>query len=94
MKITPQVQEALDLVQEECSEIIQAISKIRRFGPESYHPDDPDKITNDVLLTNELGDFVLLVEYLIDAGAISTKAIDERVYWKREKLKKYTSLYR
>jgi hypothetical protein len=29
----------LDKLQEEAAEIIQAVSKIRRFGPDNKHPD-------------------------------------------------------
>ena len=35
-----QTQEALDILQEEAAEVIQAVSKIRRFGWENHHPDE------------------------------------------------------
>lgn len=35
-------QEILDLIQEECGEIVQIISKIRRFGYNSVHPNGGD----------------------------------------------------
>jgi NTP pyrophosphatase (non-canonical NTP hydrolase) len=46
----------LDILQEECAEVIQVISKIKRFGLDSYHPSDPDRLSNEVKLARELGD--------------------------------------
>ena len=31
-----QTKEVMDILQEECAEVIQAVSKISRFGPVSY----------------------------------------------------------
>lgn len=45
----------LDKLQEEAAEVIQAISKIRRFGPHNHHPDR--NTTNLEELVNELEDF-------------------------------------
>lgn len=45
----------LDKLQEEAAEIIQAVSKIRRFGPHNHHPDRTT--TNLEELTAELEDF-------------------------------------
>ena len=52
----------LDKLQEEASEIIQAVSKLRRFGPESHHPDR--KESNLQELVGELEDFLALVAAL------------------------------
>lgn len=60
MKPTKRQQEALDLLQEECAEIIQIISKIRRFGLDSVH----QAKSNYQQLTEELTDFKILVDYL------------------------------
>ena len=38
MELTNAQKERLDLLQEECAEIIQAVSKIKRFGFEGKHP--------------------------------------------------------
>jgi NTP pyrophosphatase (non-canonical NTP hydrolase) len=52
----------LDKLQEEAAEIIQAVSKIRRFGESSHHP---DRITtNKQDLTNELEDFLAILAAL------------------------------
>ena len=87
------INEALDLLQEEAAEIIQIVSKIRRFGSASYHPDDPNKVTNVVHLMHEVGDLELIVNILIDYGYISEATIKDRMKWKQTKLEKYTNLY-
>lgn len=88
-----QVAEALDLLQEECAEIIQIISKIRRFGFESYNPLDENKVNNHRLLNDEIGDFEHLKQYLIAALVIDPKHIKKRIAFKKEKLKKYSNIY-
>jgi NTP pyrophosphatase (non-canonical NTP hydrolase) len=59
----------LDKLQEEAAEIIQAVSKIRRFGPDNKHPDRTT--TNREELVTELEDFLALV-----AAIESTKFLD------------------
>lgn len=46
----------LDHLIEECSEVIKVASKIRRFGWDSYHPDDPEHTPNTKRLFNEMQD--------------------------------------
>ncbi len=52
----------LDKLQEEAAEIIQAVSKIRRFGPHNHHPDR--QTTNHQELVTELEDLLALVAAL------------------------------
>lgn len=52
----------LDKLQEEAAEIIQAVSKIRRFGPHAHHPDRTT--TNLQELDNELTDFLAILQCL------------------------------
>lgn len=52
----------LDKLQEESAEIIQAVSKIRRFGPDNHHPER--KETNLQELIGELEDFLALLAAL------------------------------
>lgn len=52
----------LDKLQEEAAEIVQAVSKLRRFGPTNHHPER--KTTNLQELVGELEDFLALVACL------------------------------
>jgi hypothetical protein len=88
-----QVIEALNLLQEECAEIIQIISKIRRFGFQSYHPGDSEKVTNYKLFNDEVGDFEHLKNYLIEALVIDPRHVEKRIGFKKEKLRKYSNIY-
>lgn len=57
-----QTQRLLDKLQEESAEVIQAISKVRRFGKHNRHPDR--KTTNHQELIKELTDFLAIVAAL------------------------------
>ena len=46
--------EVMDILQEECAEVIQAVSKISRFGLDNLKPGKPK--TNRDHLEEELGD--------------------------------------
>lgn len=85
--------EALHLLQEECAEVIQIISKIFRFGKESYHPNDPDRGNNNHMLHVEVADVLTIVEYLIETGTLDRETLNELQIKKIEKLKRFSSLY-
>ena len=57
-----QVNFLLGKLQEEAAEVIQAVSKIRRFGENANHPDRTT--TNKQDLTNELEDFLAILAAL------------------------------
>lgn len=59
------IQYLLDKLQEEAAEVVQAVSKIRRFGPHNHHPDRTT--TNLEELTGELEDFQAIVWALQEA---------------------------
>lgn len=50
----------LTILQEECAEIVQVVSKIRRFGMDCYHP-KKEGVTNRDHLVQEMGDVVALM---------------------------------
>jgi NTP pyrophosphatase (non-canonical NTP hydrolase) len=52
----------LDKLQEEAAEVIQSVSKIRRFGEHNKHPDRDT--TNKQELVNELEDFLAILAAL------------------------------
>ena len=57
-----------DKLQEEAAEIIQAVSKIRRFGPTNSHPDRNQ--TNLQEFVGEVEDFLALIACLEANGVI------------------------
>ena len=77
------VNEILDLLQEECGEVVQIVSKCRRFGLE-------EKREN---LVQEMADVMLLIE-LLKANELFTEAeIHEAQLSKATKLKKWSRIY-
>ncbi len=60
MQLTEIQMEALGILQEECAEVIQAISKIRRAGPD-FCPRGGVK-SNQLLLREEMTDVRILTE--------------------------------
>ena len=73
--------ETLGILQEECAEVIQAVSKYRRFGE-----------NNRLDLEQEIGDVLCLVALLEQQGFISETGIELAMNRKLEKLKKYSNI--
>jgi len=84
-------QEIMSILQEECSEVIQAVSKINRFGIDNYKPGKPK--TNREHLEEELGDLLAMIELLEDNGVIDKDKTEIAKRAKFEKLKKWSSIY-
>jgi NTP pyrophosphatase (non-canonical NTP hydrolase) len=77
------VNEILDLLQEECGEVVQMVSKCRRFGLEEKRED----------LVRELGDVALLIE-LLHAHQLFTHAeLNQAKLMKSKKLAKWSTVY-
>jgi hypothetical protein len=72
-RLSPADAEALTLISEECSEVIQAIAKIQRHGLWYEHPES--RIPNWRTLQREVGDLLAAlrvgeVQRLIDCGKV------------------------
>jgi phosphoribosyl-ATP pyrophosphohydrolase len=74
----------LDKLQEEAAEVIQAVSKIRRFGENSHHPDR--KTTNKQELVTELEDFLAILAALEWAQYVDLKPSQENILQKTKQL--------
>ena len=57
-------QSAFNQLMEECAEISIIASKIKRFGLDSYNPNDPEQTTNRTLLIRELNDLMAAIEII------------------------------
>jgi len=76
--------ERLSILSEECSEVIKEINKIIRHGPNSYHPEDRDKITNVQRLEKELGDIQAAKELLAEIDFINLDHVEQYAKLKKE----------
>ena len=76
-------EEILLILMEECAEVAQQASKCIRFGGGE----------NDYELAKELGDLYCMVDLLKEYGDLDTDTMTHRVDTKREKLKKYSSIF-
>jgi NTP pyrophosphatase (non-canonical NTP hydrolase) len=84
------VNEILDILQEECAEVIVAISKIRRFGIDNTYKDGG---TQREHLVQELGDVTLLVELLKAHRVYTEQELVEAQKRKAVKLTKWSKIY-
>lgn len=76
--------EILNILQEECAEVIQAVSKIRRFGEES----------NRVGFIQELADLQCMINLCFEFDIVGEEdALDKLIDAKRDKLKVYSNIF-
>lgn len=85
------IQEALDILQEECGEVIVEISKCRRFGFDSPHY--KTGVKHSAMLEAEIGDVLAMIDILIDRGVIDPATLELAKANKIEKLKKWSKIY-
>ena len=83
--------EVLDILQEECAEVIQAVSKIRRFGADNVKPGKPK--TNRDHLEEELGDMLAMIDIMLELRVISLDNLEIAKQAKVEKLKQWSNIY-
>ena len=84
------VEEILDILQEECAEVIVAVSKIRRFGIDNSYKDGG---TQREHLVQELGDVSLLIELLVAHGVVDQNELHQAKINKSVKLAKWSNIY-
>lgn len=79
-----QINRLLDKLQEECAEIIQAVSKIRRFGEHNHHPDRTT--TNHQELLGEIEDLQAILVKLESCGWYDPKLQQPNIIQKSQGL--------
>lgn len=87
----PKTEEILDITQEECAEVVVAISKISRFGIDNFKPGKPK--TNREHLEEELGDLLCMVDLLLENKVVNQENIEMARKAKREKLTQWSSIF-
>lgn len=90
-KSTADENEILNILNEECSEVIQAVSKVFRFGWESCDPRKPN-YSNRAHLTEEIGDLLCMVKILTDKGIINEESVTRAMWEKMNKLKRFSNI--
>ena len=83
--------EVMNILSEECAEVIQAISKCHRFGLDNYKPSKPK--TNREHLEEELGDLLAMIDILQEMDVVSWTNIERAQEAKIEKLKKWSTIF-
>lgn len=81
--------EIMAITQEECAEVIQAISKINRFGMDTEYKER----TNRERLQDEIGDLMCMFQMLADDGIIDWAEVTIQAEKKREKLKIFSNIF-
>ena len=84
------LKEVMDILQEECAEVIQAVSKISRFGIDNFKPGKAK--TNREHLEEELGDMLAMICILEKMGVIDQNALEIATKAKIQKLKKWSTI--
>jgi NTP pyrophosphatase (non-canonical NTP hydrolase) len=83
--------EVMNILSEECAEVIQAVSKCHRFGLDNYKPNKPK--TNREHLEEELGDLLAMIDILQEMDVVSWTNIERAQEAKIEKLKKWSTIF-
>jgi NTP pyrophosphatase (non-canonical NTP hydrolase) len=82
--------EVMDILQEECAEVVQAVSKIRRFGIDNAKPGT--EYSNREHLEEEIGDLLAMIDILQINNIVSWGNLHRAKRAKIEKLKKWSNI--
>ena len=91
MKMNDKTKEALMILQEECAEVTQAVSKIFRFGMDSRYPEGAPTTKSN--LEMELGDLLCMIDILVEQGVINDASMLEAMERKRKKLETWSNIF-
>ena len=84
------VNEIYAITQEECAEVVQAISKVMRFGLDTTH----NGRTNRDHLEEEIGDLQCMINLLVETGVCDTVSVLEAARRKRSKLEQWSNIFK
>ena len=88
IELTEQQKEVLLILSEECSEVIQVVSKTFRFGIDT----DYNNTTNRDHLHEELGDLLCMISLCISTGLVLEQDVAFASNKKFEKLEKWSNI--
>lgn len=87
------IREALIITQEECAEVIQAVSKIMRFGFDSCYPTEDSASTKECL-DMEIGQLLCMIGILVDQGVVDEDAMMTAMEAKKIKLETWSNIFK
>jgi len=90
MQLTAPQNEIMAIAQEECAEVVQAISKINRFGIDAEHL----QRTNRSRLTEETGDLLCMIELMVEYKLIDRNEMMTASANKRKKLVQWSNIFK
>lgn len=76
--------EVLTIAQEECGELVQVVSKVRRFGLEG----------NRSKLAQEAGDVLCMIELMVEQGIVTEDELSVAKQNKRKKLEVWSNIFK
>jgi len=82
--------EILLITQEECAEVIQAISKVFRFGADDFFKG----LSNRQHLEEEIGDLMCMIDLLIDNDIVGESAVMTAKNEKLNKLMTWSNIFK
>ena len=82
----------MDILQEECAEVIQMVSKCRRFGIDNTHIKSGE--SNRARLTEEMGDLHCMMKLAADLGIVDLTEVLAASVAKEEKLRKWSNIFK
>lgn len=89
-KLTPAEAERLFMLAEEAGEIVQAVGKILRHGNGSFNPDNRSAGTNRQQLSEEIGEFIAIVDILLKEGDLDSVHLKQTRLTAWDKKHRYT----
>jgi NTP pyrophosphatase (non-canonical NTP hydrolase) len=81
--------EVMLICQEECAEVVQAISKCFRFGFDSEY----EAKTNHQRLTEEVGDLLCMIHLMIEKNIVDDMSVHKAALNKRNKLQQWSNIF-
>jgi len=90
--MTEKENEILNILQEECAEVIQMVSKCRRFGIDGTHLKDGG--SNRQRLTEEIGDVLCMLKLAQDFGIVDVTEVNDAAFRKLEKLQIWSNIFK
>jgi NTP pyrophosphatase (non-canonical NTP hydrolase) len=85
--------ETLLILQEECAEVTQAVSKVFRFGFDSVWPESDVGPNNKQKLEEEVGDLLAMIDILVETSVLSDASVNLARRMKKDKLRVWSNIY-